>query len=111
MILGNGQDRTVGGKIALDGLPSFPGILGSQKIRSKIGVFVIIEGCVNFSGFLLGGKESADIRPLRDTGELVNLLPGSPAVLRYLDQAIIRTNVEQSLFLGRFCQGDDVAVQ
>src|SRR5262249_39119224 len=86
MVLGNGQDRSVGGKIALDRDPVLAGVGALKDVRREIGVLVVIEGGENSLGRVLRSQEPAHVSPLRDARELIELPPLSTAVVGDLDE-------------------------
>ena len=109
MIFGDRPDGLVRRQIAFDRSPGAARIDGLEKIGLEIRVLMVLERDVRRVRIVVRSDDAADVSQLRNVGKLFNPAPVLAPVFAYLNQAIIRTNIDKSFLLRRFSQRRSVA--
>ena len=110
-VLGHGVDRPARGEVPGDRGPGLPAVRALQEVGLEVAPLVVVEGRVDDVRLVRRGREVGDVGHLRDAGEGRHLPPAPAAVLRHLDEPVVRPGVDEVRLLRALDEGDDVSVE
>jgi len=90
--------------------PGLAAVRALDQVRLIVPRFVVIQASVHGIRIMFVGLDVVDKSILRDAIDLVDFTPVFSAVLRNVDQAVVRADVQQSLDNRRLTDRGDVAV-
>ena len=107
VVLGDRPDDRPLRQPAGDVRPGPAAVRAHQEIGLVVARLMAVDGRVDRVLVVLGGHDLVDEEIIGDTGYLVDLPPGLAAVLRHLDEAVVRAGVDQALREARFAERRD----
>ena len=110
-ILCDGKHGSILWKVAGDRVPCATAVAAPEQIGLEVAHLVVVKARIDDIRIMLGGEQPAHIRHVRHAGELVVLGPIPSPVVCHLNQAVIGSDIEQTIFLRRFGERHDVPVK
>ena len=111
MVLHDGECWRSVREVSRDRLPCLALIGALHDIWLVVTIFVVVKKCIDGVCRMPGCQYPANVRPFRDTRDLVQLPPGLAAIRGDVNKPIIRAGVDKAFFFWRFINGNDVAVK
>ncbi len=99
MIFSDGPDHAIWRKISNNLSPCSTRVSRLEQIRFEVRCLMILNGYVGCIRLVTGSDDATHIRQVRHAWKLINLAPILATILSYLQQAVIRSNVNQPFLL------------
>src|SRR5438270_5923819 len=72
---------------------------------------MVVEARINHVRVVLRGEKATDICQVRDAGKFVVASPVATSIVCDLDKPVVSADIDQSVFLWRLRESDDVAIK
>ncbi len=109
VIFRDGPNWSILRQVRAERSPGSPGVSGLQQVRFEVGVLVIVESDICRVCIVIRSDDAADVRHVRNAWKLLDLAPRLAAVFGDLQQAVVRADVDQAVFLLRLGECGGVA--